>query len=140
MLTLSDIREKNTESVDYYSCGKKIVESHEHNEQIMSQVFSHRMKSEEQQYSQHQMDPLTHNNASTGALCLNPEYPWSHQNGHFQIFSLFPLQSGPCGSGMMKGDSQPGHTAFCNSCRCGARGRPRLQRRPTPTAGSGGGG
>jgi hypothetical protein len=57
-----------------------------------SLVFNHRMKSEEQQYNQHQMDFLTHNNASTGALCLHPEYPWSHRHGRFQIFSLFLLE------------------------------------------------
>lgn len=95
------------------------------------------MNSEEQQYTQHQMDLLTHNNASTGALCLNPEYPWFHQHGHFQIFSLFLLQSGPCGSGRTIDYSSPGRTASCNSCMCGARARPRLlrRRRRTTTAG-----
>jgi hypothetical protein len=46
------------------------------------------MNSVEKQYSPHQMDLPTHNNANTGTLCLNPVYPWFHQHKHSQIFSL----------------------------------------------------
>lgn len=83
------------------------------------------MNSEGKQYSLHQMDLLTHSNANTGTLCLNLEYPWSHQRKRFQIFSLFHLRSGRCGSGRRRGGSPPGRTAACSSCRCGARARPR---------------
>lgn len=54
-------------------------------------VFSHHMNSEEKQYSQHQKDLPIHNNANTGTLCLNLEYPESHPHRHFQIFSSFLL-------------------------------------------------